>query len=49
LFQTFEKKSKNNLLIMNLENLRDKTAKILLDIKSINVQIKKPFKHTSGR
>jgi len=32
LFQTFEKKNKNNLLIMNLENLRDKTAKILLDI-----------------
>ena len=34
---------------MNLENLRDKTAKILLDIKSINVQTKKPFKLTSGR
>ena len=34
---------------MNLENLRNKTAKILIDIKSINVQIKKPFKLTSGR
>ena len=34
---------------MNLENLRDKTAKILLDIKSINIQTKKPFKLTSGR
>ena len=41
LFQTFEKKNKNNLLIMNLENLRDKTAKILLDIKSINFQTQK--------
>ena len=34
---------------MNLENLRDKTAKILLDIKSINIQTNKPFKLTSGR
>ena len=49
MFQTFEKKNKNNLLIMNLENLRDKTAKFLLDIKSIKVQTKKPFKLTSGR
>tara|TARA_B100000315_G_C14424265_1_gene517045 strand:+ start:168 stop:797 length:630 start_codon:yes stop_codon:yes gene_type:complete len=34
---------------MNLENLRNKTAKILLDIKAINVQTNKPFKLTSGR
>ena len=34
---------------MNLENLRNKTAKILLDIKAISIQTKKPFKLTSGR
>jgi len=34
---------------MDLENIRNKTAKILLDIKAINVQPKKPFKLTSGR
>ena len=34
---------------MNLNNFKNKTAKILLDIKAINIQIKKPFKLTSGR
>ena len=34
---------------MNLDNFKNKTAKILLDIKSINISAKKPFKLTSGR
>tara|TARA_B100001245_G_scaffold231548_1_gene212518 strand:- start:1809 stop:2438 length:630 start_codon:yes stop_codon:yes gene_type:complete len=34
---------------MNLDNFKNKTAKILLDIKAINIQPKKPFKLTSGR
>ena len=34
---------------MNLDNFKNKTAKILLDIKAINVQPKKPFRLTSGR
>ena len=34
---------------MNLDNFKNKTAKILLDIKAINIQIKKPFKLTSGK
>ena len=34
---------------MNLDNFKNKTAKILLDIKAINFQPKKPFKLTSGK
>ena len=34
---------------MNLDNFKNKTAKILLDIKAINVRPKKPFKLTSGK
>ena len=34
---------------MNLDNFRNKTAKILLSIKAINIQPNKPFKLTSGR
>ena len=34
---------------MNLDNFKNKTAKILLDIKAVNVQPKKPFKLTSGK
>ena len=34
---------------MNLDNFKNKTAKILLDIKAISIQTKKPFKLTSGR
>ena len=34
---------------MNFDNFKNKTAKILLDIKAINIQIKKPFKLTSGK
>ena len=34
---------------MNLDNFKNKTAKILLDIKAIYIQPKKPFKLTSGR
>jgi len=34
---------------MNLDNFKNKTAKILLDIKAINIQPKKPFKLTSGK
>ena len=34
---------------MNLDYFKNKTAKILLDIKAINIQPKKPFKLTSGR
>jgi len=34
---------------MNFDNFKNKTAKILLDIKAINIQPKKPFKLTSGR
>ena len=34
---------------MNFDNFKNKTAKILLNIKAINIQPKKPFKLTSGR
>ena len=34
---------------MNLDYFKNKTAKILLDIKAINFQPKKPFKLTSGK
>ena len=34
---------------MNLDNFKNKTAKILLDIKAINFQPKNPFKLTSGK
>ena len=34
---------------MNFDNFKNKTAKILLDIKAVNVQPKKPFKLTSGK
>ena len=34
---------------MNLDNFKNKTAKILLDIIAINFQPKKPFKLTSGK
>ncbi|PPR35658.1 MAG: Orotate phosphoribosyltransferase [Alphaproteobacteria bacterium MarineAlpha6_Bin4] len=34
---------------MNLENFKNKTAKILLEIKAINIDIKKHFKLTSGK
>ena len=34
---------------MNLDSFKNKTAKILLDIKAINIQTKKPFKLTSGK
>ena len=34
---------------MNLDNFKNKTAKILLDIKAINFQPEKPFKLTSGK
>ena len=34
---------------MNLNYFKNKTAKILLDIKAINIQPKKSFKLTSGR
>ena len=34
---------------MNLNNFKNKTAKILLDIKAINFQPKNPFKLTSGK
>ena len=34
---------------MNFDNFKNKTAKILLDIKAINFQPKKPFKLTSGK
>tara|TARA_Y100000590_G_scaffold248017_1_gene278652 strand:- start:1740 stop:2363 length:624 start_codon:yes stop_codon:yes gene_type:complete len=34
---------------MNLDNFKNKTAKILLNIKAINIQPNKPFKLTSGR
>ena len=34
---------------MNLDNFKNKSAKILLDIKAINFRPKKPFKLTSGK
>jgi orotate phosphoribosyltransferase len=34
---------------MNLDNFKNKTAKILLDIKAINFQPKNPFRLTSGK
>ena len=34
---------------MNLDYFKNKTAKILLDIKAINIQPNKPFKLTSGK
>ncbi len=34
---------------MNLNYFKNKTAKILLDIKAVNIQPKKPFKLTSGK
>ena len=34
---------------MNLNNYKIKTARLLLDIKSITIKPKNPFKLTSGR